>query len=59
MKWILAIGGVIVLAGVVMLVSILLARFLDNGAIFTTQMGLQSVLVVLLLLLVVLVVVAL
>lgn len=35
-------------AAVVLLVSLLLARFLDNGAIFTTQMGLQSVLVVLL-----------
>lgn len=35
-------------ATVVLLVSLLLARFLDNGAIFTTQMGLQSVLVVLL-----------
>ncbi|RKQ33655.1 FUSC family protein [Kocuria tytonis] len=35
-------------AVVVLLVSLLLARFLDNGAIFTTQMGLQSVLVVLL-----------
>ena len=35
-------------AAVVLLISLLLARFLDNGAIFTTQMGLQSVLVVLL-----------
>ncbi|MDO4919222.1 aromatic acid exporter family protein [Kocuria sp.] len=35
-------------AGVVLLASLLLARFLDNGGIFTTQMGLQSVLVVLL-----------
>lgn len=35
-------------AFVVLMVSILLARFLDNGTIFTTQMGLQSVLVVLL-----------
>lgn len=35
-------------AGVVLLTSILLARFLDNGAIFSTQMGVQSVLVVLL-----------
>ena len=35
-------------AAVVLLVSLLLARFLDNGVIFTTQMGLQSVLVVLL-----------
>ena len=33
---------------VMLLISLLLARFLDNGAIFTTQMGLQSVLVVLL-----------
>lgn len=35
-------------AAVVLMTSILLARFLDNGAIFTTQMGVQSVLVVLL-----------
>lgn len=35
-------------AAVVLMTSILLARFLDNGTIFTTQMGLQSVLVVLL-----------
>jgi uncharacterized membrane protein YgaE (UPF0421/DUF939 family) len=35
-------------AGVVLMTSILLARFLDNGTLFTTQMGLQSVLVVLL-----------
>ena len=35
-------------AAVVLLISLMLARFLDNGAIFTTQMGLQSVLVVLL-----------
>lgn len=35
-------------AALVLLLSLLLARFLDNGAIFTTQMGLQSVLVVLL-----------
>ncbi|WP_270264011.1 FUSC family protein [Kocuria marina] len=35
-------------AAIVLLLSLLLARFLDNGAIFTTQMGLQSVLVVLL-----------
>lgn len=32
----------------VLLVSLLLARFLDNGTIFSTQMGLQAVLVVLL-----------
>ncbi|WP_129660355.1 FUSC family protein [Rothia halotolerans] len=35
-------------AALVLLFSILLARFLDNGTIFTTQMGLQSVLIVLL-----------
>ena len=35
-------------AAVVLLFSILLARFLDSGSIFTTQLGLQSVLVVLL-----------
>ncbi|MCJ8503373.1 FUSC family protein [Kocuria flava] len=35
-------------AAVVLMTSILLARFLDNGTLFTTQMGLQSVLVVLL-----------
>ena len=35
-------------AALVLLVSILLARFLDSGTIFTTQLGLQSVLVVLL-----------
>lgn len=35
-------------AAVVLFVSILLARFLDNGTIFTTQLGLQSLLVVLL-----------
>ena len=31
-----------------LLFSILLARFLDSGTIFTTQLGLQSLLVVLL-----------
>ncbi|MFP3459459.1 FUSC family protein [Arthrobacter globiformis] len=35
-------------AAVVLLVSILLARFLDSGNIFTTQLALQSLLVVLL-----------
>ncbi|MCM3688014.1 FUSC family protein [Kocuria rosea] len=35
-------------AAVVLMTSILLSRFLDNGTIFSTQMGLQSVLVVLL-----------
>jgi uncharacterized membrane protein YgaE (UPF0421/DUF939 family) len=35
-------------AAVVLLFSILLARFLDSGSIFTTQFGLQSLLVVLL-----------
>lgn len=35
-------------AAVVLMTSLLLARFLDNGTLFTTQMGLQSVLVVLL-----------
>ncbi|MDO4917866.1 MAG: FUSC family protein [Rothia sp. (in: high G+C Gram-positive bacteria)] len=35
-------------AGLVMFLSIMLARFLDNGIIFTIQMGLQSCLVVLL-----------
>ncbi|KQR75329.1 fusaric acid resistance protein [Arthrobacter sp. Leaf337] len=41
-------GGDIWVAAVVLLVSILLARFLDSGNIFTTQLGLQSLLVVLL-----------
>lgn len=35
-------------ASLVLLFSLLLARFLDNGTIFSTQMGLQAVLVVLL-----------
>lgn len=35
-------------AATVLLISILLARFLDSGSIFTTQLGLQSLLVVLL-----------
>src|SRR3954468_8728314 len=35
-------------AAIVMLLSVLLARFLDSGAIFTTQLALQSVFVVLL-----------
>lgn len=35
-------------AGLVVFLSILLARFLDSGAIFTTQLALQSLLVVLL-----------
>ena len=35
-------------AAVVLFISILLARFLDSGTIFTTQLGLQSLLVVLL-----------
>lgn len=35
-------------AAVVLMTSLLLARFLDNGTLFTTQMGLQAVLVVLL-----------
>ncbi|WP_144794830.1 aromatic acid exporter family protein [Kocuria palustris] len=35
-------------AAVVMLTSILLARFLDSGVLFTTQMALQSLLVVVL-----------
>ncbi len=35
-------------AALVLFVSILLARFLDSGAIFTTQLALQSLLVVLL-----------
>jgi uncharacterized membrane protein YgaE (UPF0421/DUF939 family) len=35
-------------AAIVLFVSILLARFLDSGTIFTTQLGLQSLLVVLL-----------
>ncbi|NKX55073.1 FUSC family protein [Arthrobacter mobilis] len=35
-------------AGVVMLLSVLLARFLDSGVIFTTQLALQSALVMLL-----------
>lgn len=35
-------------AGVVLFFSIMLARFLDSGSIFTTQLGLQSLLVVLL-----------
>ncbi|MBO1269743.1 FUSC family protein [Arthrobacter cavernae] len=41
-------GSDIWVAAVVLLVSILLARFLDSGNIFTTQLGLQSLLVVLL-----------
>ena len=41
-------GGGIWQAAVVLLFSILLARFLDSGNIFTTQLGLQSLLVVLL-----------
>lgn len=41
-------GGAIWVAAVVLFVSILLARFLDGGNIFTTQLGLQSLLVVLL-----------
>jgi uncharacterized membrane protein YgaE (UPF0421/DUF939 family) len=35
-------------AAVVLFLSVLLARFLDSGTIFTTQLGLQSLLVVLL-----------
>lgn len=35
-------------AAVVLFTSIMLARFLDSGSIFTTQLGLQSLLVVLL-----------
>ncbi len=35
-------------AALVLFISILLARFLDSGTIFTTQLGLQSLLVVLL-----------
>lgn len=35
-------------AAVVLFVSVMLARFLDRGVIFTTQLGLQSLLVVLL-----------
>ncbi|MGG5174798.1 FUSC family protein [Pseudarthrobacter sp. J1763] len=41
-------GGGILVAAVVLFFSILLARFLDSGSIFTTQLGLQSLLVVLL-----------
>lgn len=41
-------GREIWVATLVLFVSILLARFLDSGATFTMQMGLQSVLVVLL-----------
>lgn len=44
----LALGRGIWQAGVVMFLSIMLARFLDNGILFTIQMGLQSALVVLL-----------
>ncbi|MDO4898165.1 MAG: FUSC family protein [Rothia sp. (in: high G+C Gram-positive bacteria)] len=43
----LALGRGIWQAGLVMFLSIMLARFLDNGIIFTIQMGLQSALVVL------------
>lgn len=43
----MALGRGLWQAGLVMLISILLARFLDNGIIFTIQMGLQSCLVVL------------
>ena len=35
-------------AAIVLFVSVMLARFLDRGVIFTTQLGLQSLLVVLL-----------
>lgn len=42
------IGAGIWQAAVVLFVSIMLARFLDGGVIFTTQLGLQSLLVVLL-----------
>lgn len=35
-------------AGIILFVSLLLARFLDRGVIFATQLGLQSLLVVLL-----------
>lgn len=35
-------------AAVVLFISVMLARFLDRGVIFTTQLGLQSLLVVLL-----------
>ncbi|RAX49196.1 FUSC family protein [Arthrobacter sp. AQ5-05] len=35
-------------AGLVLFLSLMIARFLDSGPIFTTQLGLQSVLVVLL-----------
>ncbi|MFJ3957448.1 aromatic acid exporter family protein [Arthrobacter sp. NPDC090010] len=41
-------GSGILQAAAVLLFSILLARFLDGGAIFATQLGLQSLLVVLL-----------
>ncbi|ORC16569.1 hypothetical protein A7979_04495 [Rothia nasimurium] len=44
----LVLGRGIWQAGLVMFLSIMLARFLDNGILFTIQMGLQSCLVVLL-----------
>ncbi len=44
----LGLGRELWVATLVLFVSILLARFLDSGATFTMQMGLQSVLVVLL-----------
>lgn len=43
----LALGRGLWQAALVLFVSIMLARFLDNGIIFTIQMGLQSCLVVL------------
>jgi uncharacterized membrane protein YgaE (UPF0421/DUF939 family) len=41
-------GSGILQAALVVFISVLLARFLDSGAIFTTQLALQSLLVVLL-----------
>jgi uncharacterized membrane protein YgaE (UPF0421/DUF939 family) len=43
-----ALGPGYLTAALVLLLSVLLARFLDSGGIFTTQLGLQALLVVLL-----------
>lgn len=45
LRWL---GSGMLQAALVLFISILLARFLDSGAIFTTQLALQSLLVVLL-----------
>ncbi|MCO1338689.1 FUSC family protein [Kocuria polaris] len=43
-----AVGSGLWQAAVVVLISLIIARFLDSGTIFSTQLGLQSLLVVLL-----------